>query len=84
MALLPKIQFTNLPAAIKAHLVQRSRDRSIRVDDLLALQAWFESNPIAPDGDWYKDLGSFILCASGQSPKTVLAKVMEPFGDPIA
>jgi hypothetical protein len=29
------------------------------------------------------DFGSFILCGSGEFPKTIFAKGMTPFGDPI-
>ena len=50
---------------------------------LLALQEWVKTNPVAPAGDWYKDFGSFMLCGSGQFPKTVLEKGMKPFGDPV-
>jgi len=53
------------------------------VSDLSALQAWVRTAPSAPDGDWYKDFGSFILCGTGRLPKTVLEKGMKPFGDPI-
>jgi hypothetical protein len=38
---------------------------------------------MAPAGDWYKDFGTFILCGSGEFPKTVLEKGMKPYGDPI-
>ena len=47
------------------------------------LQTWVRINPLAPEGDWYKDFGSFLLCGSGKLPKTVLEKGMKPFGDPI-
>lgn len=53
------------------------------MSDLLALQEWVMKGPTAPEGDWYKDFGSFILCGSGQFPKTVLEKGMKPYGDPI-
>jgi hypothetical protein len=62
-------------------LLQRVDERPISVSDLLALQAWVRAGPSAPDGDWYKDFGSFILCGSGKFPKTVLEKGMKPFGD---
>ena len=29
------------------------------------------SGPWAPEGDWYKDFGSFMICGSGEFPKTV-------------
>jgi hypothetical protein len=48
--------------------------------DLGHLQDWVMTGPEAPDGDWYKDFGSFLLCGTGELPKTVLAKGMKPFG----
>ncbi len=50
------------------------------MDDLRSLQAWVKSEPWAPDGDWFKDFGSFMLCGSGEYPKTVLARGMKPYG----
>jgi hypothetical protein len=48
------------------------------------MHAWrSDAGPSAPDGDWYKDFGSFIICGSGEFPKTVLSKGMKPFGTPI-
>ena len=80
---MPKIQFANLPRGVWQHLLQRVDERRISLADLLALQAWVKTNPVAPDGDWYKDFGSFMLCGSGQYPKTVLEKGMKPFGEAI-
>jgi hypothetical protein len=45
------------------------------------LQEWVKSEPQAPDGDWYKDFGSFKLCGSGEYPRTVLTKDMKAFGE---
>jgi hypothetical protein len=64
-------------------LLQRVDQRRVSVTDLLALQAWVKTGPIAPDGEWFKDFGSFFLCGSGALPKTVLEKGMKPFGDRI-
>jgi hypothetical protein len=80
---LPKIQFSDLPRGVWHHLLQRVDERGIPVGDLLALQVWVRTGPIAPEWDWYKDFGSFLLCGSGKLPKTVLEKGMKPFGDPI-
>lgn len=49
----------------------------------MALQAWVKTSPVAPEGDWYKDFGSFILCGTDQFPKTVLEKGMKAFGRPV-
>jgi hypothetical protein len=64
-------------------LLERVEERHISVDDLTWLQAWVRSEPQAPEGDWYKDFGSFTLCGSGEYPKTVLAKGMKAFGQEI-
>jgi hypothetical protein len=64
-------------------LLQRVDERRISVNDLLMLQTWVRTSPTAPEGNWYKDFGSFLLCGSGKLPKTILEKGMKPFGDPI-
>ena len=58
---MPRIEWTNLPAALRKHLFLRAAERQISGDDLLKLKAWRESGPEAPDGPWYKDFGSFKL-----------------------
>jgi hypothetical protein len=50
------------------------RDRSISLEDLNQLRLWVESKPEVPDGDWYKDFGSFKICGQGPFPKTFLLR----------
>lgn len=80
---MPKIRFANLPRPVWEHLLQRVAERKVSLADLERLRNWVSGSPDAPEGDWYKDFGSFVLCGSGQWPKTVLTKGMKPFGDPI-
>jgi hypothetical protein len=77
---LPKIRFTDLPRPVWEHLLERVAERKVSLDDLRRLQDWVKAAPEAPAGDWYKDFGSFILCGSGEMPKTVLTSGMGPFG----
>ena len=65
------------------HILQRVDERKIPLADLQRLQAWVKDNPFAPDGDWYKDFGSFKICGSGEFPKTLLTKGMKAFGEKI-
>jgi hypothetical protein len=81
---LPKIRFASLPQPVWEHLLARVHDREITLKDLERLQAWVKTEPVAPDGDWFKDFGSFILCGTGELPKTVLARGMKPFGRPVS
>lgn len=46
---MPKIQWTDLPAALRDHLFERLRDRAISAEDLYRLKLWRESEPVAPD-----------------------------------
>jgi hypothetical protein len=55
-------------------------ERQISLADLRRLQDWVQTAPFAPDGEWYKDFGTFILCGSGEFPKTVLMRGMAPRG----
>ena len=64
--------WSRLPAAIRAHLVERMHDRNIGFEDLNQLRLWMESKPDVPDGPWYKEFGSFTLCGEGRYPKTFL------------
>ena len=70
---MPQIaDWSAIPANIRQHLVQRMHDRSIGLEDLNRLRVWIESRPEVPEGDWYKDFGSFKLCGKGKYPKTFL------------
>src|SRR5215813_15646404 len=79
---LPKIRFSELPPELWQHILRRVEERKISVKDLEKLQSWARSAPCAPDGDSYKDFGSFILCGSGKFPKTILAKGMKAIRQP--
>src|SRR6202162_3619227 len=56
-----------------AHLRDRARERKISVDDLFDLAEWKAQDPDVPEGDWFKDFGTFKLCGTGRYPSTVSA-----------
>jgi len=70
----PKIQWTNLPPVLREHLFDRLVERQITAEDLYQPKLWRESEPDAPEGEWYKDFGSFKICGEGKFPKTFLMK----------
>jgi hypothetical protein len=71
----PRIEtWDSLPEGVRHHLIDRMRDRSISLADLNQLRLWIETMPEVPDGDWYKDFGSFKICGSGSYPKTFLLR----------
>ncbi|MBZ5622012.1 MAG: hypothetical protein LAQ69_25285 [Acidobacteriia bacterium] len=69
---MPKIQWERLPREKWAHLRDRARERQISEGDLFELAAWRAQDPDVPDGDWFKDFGTFKLCGSGRYPSTFL------------
>ena len=72
---MPKIEtWDNLPSAVRRHLVERMRDRSISMADLNELRLWIESKPEVPEGECTKDFGSFKICGQGPYPKTFLLR----------
>jgi hypothetical protein len=71
----------NLPAGVRQHLVDRMRDRSIGVADLNQLRLWIGSRLEVPEGDWYKDFGTFKICGHGPLPKTFLLRGQAAKGD---
>jgi hypothetical protein len=72
---MPRIEtWGNLPPGVRQHLIDRMRDRAISIADLNHLRLWIDSNPEVPEGDWYKDFGSFKICGSGSLPKTFLMR----------
>lgn len=71
---MPKIaSWDGLPANVRHHLLERMRDRAITLADLNQLRIWIDSRPEVPEGDWYKDFGSFKICGHGSYPKTFLS-----------
>lgn len=71
---MPKIQWADLPPALRQHLFDRVAERKITSEDLYKLKLWRESEPDAPEGLWFKDFGSFKICGEGKFPKTFLLK----------
>jgi hypothetical protein len=79
---MPPIEtWDNLPRAVRQHLLDRMRDRKISIPDMNQLRLWIESNPDVPEGDWYKDFGSFKICGRGAYPKTFLLRGQPAKGD---
>ena len=79
--MIPKIEWTNLPDAIRKHLLLRLKEREITEDDLYRLKLWRDMEPEAPEGPWYKDFGSFKICGEGCYPKTFLLRGQTATGE---
>ncbi|MEN6536095.1 MAG: hypothetical protein ABFD89_20710 [Bryobacteraceae bacterium] len=70
---MPQIEcWADFPEGVRQHLIERMRERAITIADLNRLRLWIETRPEVPEGDWYKDFGSFKICGQGSLPKTFL------------
>jgi hypothetical protein len=70
---MPRIEsWDKLPTNVRQHLIDRMRERAISVADLNQLRLWIATQPDVPEGDWYKDFGSFKIRGRGSYPKTFL------------
>jgi hypothetical protein len=78
---MPKIEWINLPEPIRRHLLLRLKERKIAEEDLYQLKLWRDSGPVAPEGPWYKDFGSFKICGEGRYPKTFLLRGQSATGE---
>ena len=79
---MPKIdRWENLPEGVRKHLIERMRDRAIGIADLNELRLWIETQPEVPEGDWYKEFGSFKICGRGALAKTFLLRGQVARGD---
>ena len=76
----------SLPSNVREHLIERLRDRRITQDDLYKLQFWIEQppGPDVPDGDWFKDFGTFKLAGRGPLVLTFLSPEQAGYGNEIA
>ena len=81
---MPKIhRWNDLPPGVRQHLIDRMHDRAIGLSDLNQLRLWIESQPEVPEGEWYKDFGSFKICGHGSLPKTFLLRGQAAKGTPV-
>ena len=70
----------DLPTGVKRHLQDRIDDRQITYSDLLKLKFWIESQPDVPEGAWFRDFGTFLLCGNGPYLSTFLTPAQKPYG----
>lgn len=64
-------------------MIQRLRDRMITSADLKELILWINSRPDLPEGEWFKDFGTFKLCGEGGMPKTFLLPNQTAWGEEV-
>jgi hypothetical protein len=69
---MPRIQRSNLPRPLYAHLLERVKSRNISADQLGFLADWLWTEPEVPDGKWFKKFPGMTVCGEGEFIKTFL------------
>ncbi|HXJ95862.1 MAG TPA: hypothetical protein VMT20_23730 [Terriglobia bacterium] len=80
---MPKIQWEQLPREKWTRLRERAKEREISMEDLFELAEWKAQDPDVPEGDWYKDFGTFKRCGRGEYPSTFLMAGQTARGEPL-
>jgi len=80
---MPKIRRRKLPQQLLLHLLARMRQRSISADHLVLMARWLDTEPEAPEGQWFKKFAEFTLCGEGELVKTFLLPGQVPDGQEI-
>jgi len=77
---MPKIRRRKLPKPLLTHLLARIRDRNISAEQIILLARWLDSEPVVPEGKWFKRFAGFTLCGEGEFIKTFLLPGQAPDG----
>ena len=69
---MPKVRRQNLPPALFQHLLDRIHSRQIPATQLELLARWLDTEPLVPEGEWYKRFSGMTVCGEGELIKTFL------------
>lgn len=77
---MPRIRRQGVPPALFRHLLDRVHGRQIPASQLELFAEWLDTEPIAPDGPWYKRFPGMTVCGEGEFVKTFLLPGQAPKG----
>lgn len=77
---MPNIRRRQLPEALLAHLLLRVRERNISAEQIILLSRWLDTEPVVPEGRWFRKFTGFTLCGEGELIKTFLLPGQVPDG----
>lgn len=80
---MPRIRRSNLPPALLDHLLDRIRDREVSASQLRLLAEWMDTDPVVPEGKWYREFPEIFVCGDGALVKTILRRGQLPEGEEI-
>lgn len=81
---MPRIRRRGLPERLLVHLVTRVRERRVSEQQLVLLARWLDTEPVVPEGKWFKRFAGFTLCGEGELVKTFLLPEQAPDGQELS
>jgi GNAT superfamily N-acetyltransferase len=69
---MPRIRRQGLPPRLLDHLLDRASERKISADHFKLLADWLQSEPVVPEGQWFKKFSGMTVCGEGELIKTFL------------
>ncbi len=58
----------------------RIRERNISAEQIILLARWLDTEPVVPEGKWFRRFAGFTLCGEGELIKTFLLPGQAPDG----
>ena len=78
---MPRVRRQDVPPLLLQHLLDRVHERRIDAKQLERLAAWLDSEPVVPEGSWYKRFTGMTVCGEGELIKTFLLPGQAPKGE---
>jgi len=69
---MPKVRRQKMPEALLRHLLTRMRQRGVSDEQIVLLAHWLDTEPMAPEGKWFKKFSGLTVCGEGELIKTFL------------
>jgi hypothetical protein len=77
---MPKINWDSVSREkFLASILEKGRASAATDADVVEFISWKNSNPSAPDGDWFANFGSFKIVGTGSHPDSILGQDMSPW-----
>lgn len=73
----------NIPEAVRRHLIRHVRERQVSTRALAALARWLDTDPVVPEGKWFKTFEGFHVCGEGELVLTFLGPGQAPDGEEV-
>ena len=80
---MPRVLRRHLPRQLYAHLLERVQQRNISGSQLALMVEWLDTQPVVPQGKWFKRFPGMVICGEGELVRTFLLPAQAPLGEEV-